>query len=57
MSGAEALVWGISVEKCFILFLVEGRLSRRGRWLVRRPEELLFQLNKFYLLPRRTGAC
>lgn len=52
----ELLVWGISVEKCSISFLVEGRLSHQGRSLVRRPEELLFQLNKFYLLPRRTGA-
>lgn len=52
----ELLVWGISVEKCSSLFLVEGRLSHQGRSLVRRPEELLFQLNKFYLLPCRTGA-
>lgn len=44
------------MEKCCVLFLVEGRLAHRGRSLVRHPEELLFQLNKFYLLPRRTGA-
>lgn len=44
------------MENCSLLFLVEGRLSHQGRSLVRHPEELLFQLNKFYLLPRRTGA-
>lgn len=48
--------WGISVEKCSSLFLVEGRLSHQGHSRVRRPEELLFQLNKFYLLPLRAGA-
>lgn len=50
------LGWGISVENCSILFLVEGRLSHQGHSLVRHPEELLFQLSKFYLLPLRMEA-